>query len=63
MKAEQSQKGFEFYYTVSDEQIREHRGRSMKEIFNWLESTFRFVNKLQTVEEKERANKIRKGEF
>ncbi len=63
MEPEHKPKGFEFYYTVSDEQIREHSRRSMNEIFNWLESTFRFVSKLQTNEERDRAIKIKKGEF
>lgn len=61
IEPEENQKGF--YYTVTDEQIREHKKRTMFEIFEWLESTNQFIYKLQTAEERERMNKIRKGEF
>ncbi len=36
-KAENADKGF--HYTVTDEQIKEHQKRSVKEIFEWLETT------------------------
>jgi len=43
-----------FYYEVTDEQIAQHRKRSINEIFEWLESTSEFIYKLQTNEERER---------
>lgn len=52
-----------FYYTVTDEQIREHQQRSVKQIFEWLETTLEFIYKMQTPEERKRMNQIRKGEF
>ena len=61
IEPEENQKGF--YYTVTDAQIREHQQRSMFEIFEWLETTNEFIYKLQTPEERERMNKIRRGEF
>lgn len=57
----ENQKGF--YYTVTDEQIREHQQRSVAEIFEWLESTLEFIYRFQTPEERERMHKIKKGEF
>jgi hypothetical protein len=44
-----------FHYTVTDEQIAAHQKLSGREIFEWLESTTRFVSKLQTAEEKQRS--------
>jgi uncharacterized protein YegL len=44
-----------FHYTVTDEQIAAHQKLSLREIFEWLESTTRFVSKLQTTEEKQRS--------
>ena len=61
IEPEENQKGF--YYTVTDEQIREHQQRTVKQIFEWLESTLEFIHRFQTPEERERMNKIRKGEF
>ena len=58
---QQNQKGF--YYSVTDEQIREHQQRCVKEIFEWLESTNEFIYNIQTPEERERMMNIRKGEF
>ena len=52
-----------FYYSVTDEQILEHRQRSLLEVFEWLESTRKFIYNLQSPEERERMEKIRKGEF
>lgn len=56
-KAENANKGF--HYTVTDEQIKEHQKRSLKEIFEWLEKTNKFVYALQTPEEREMAKKIK----
>ncbi len=58
--AENADKGF--HYTVTDEQIREHQQRSIKEIFEWLEKTNKFIYSIQTPEERERSRKI-KGKF
>ncbi|MEO5570109.1 MAG: hypothetical protein ABIT08_10270 [Bacteroidia bacterium] len=55
------QKGF--YYTVTDEQIKMHQQRSVEEIFEWLEGTNKFLWDTQTLEERERMFKIRKGEY
>ncbi len=44
-----------FHYTVTDEQIAAHQKLSIAEIFQWLESTNRFVSLLQTEEEKKRS--------
>jgi hypothetical protein len=44
-----------FHYTVTDEQIAAHQKLSVREIFEWLESTTRFVSKIQTTEEKQRS--------
>lgn len=61
IEPQESQKGF--YYTVSDEQISEHRQRTVKQVFEWLESTLEFIHRLQTPHERDRMHKIRKGEF
>lgn len=61
IEPKEGQKGF--YYSVTDEQIREHQQRTVAEVFEWLESTLQFVYKMQTPEERERMNKIRRGEF
>ncbi|MEP7264831.1 MAG: hypothetical protein ABI772_10050 [Bacteroidota bacterium] len=52
-----------FYYEVTDEQIKMHQSRSVEQVFNWLESTNQFLNMFMTSEEKERMNKIRKGDL
>ena len=51
-KAENADKGF--HYTVTDEQIKEHQKRSVKEIFEWLEKTSKFIYEMQTPEERDR---------
>ena len=51
-KAENANKGF--HYTVTDEQIKEHQQRSLMEVFEWLEKTSKFIDALQTPEERER---------
>ncbi len=58
-KAENADKGF--HYTVTDEQIQEHQKRSIKDIFDWLEKTNKFVFALQTPKEREMAKKIKNG--
>ncbi len=52
-----------FYYSVTDEQIQEHRERSLFQVFEWLESTRKFIYNLQSPEERTRMEQIRKGEF
>ena len=52
-----------FYYSVTDAQLREHRKRSLFEVFEWLESTRKFIYNLQTPAERRRMQQIRKGEF
>lgn len=56
-KLENANKGF--HYTVTDEQIAEHRKRSLKDIFDWLEKTNKFVYALQTAEEREISRKMK----
>lgn len=52
-KSENQNRGY--FFSVSDDEIKEHMNRSTKDIFQWLESTNRFVNQLQTPKEKERS--------
>lgn len=56
-KLENADKGF--HYTVTDEQIKEHKKRSVKEIFEWLEKTSKFIYEMQTPEERERMRKAK----
>ena len=56
-KLENADKGF--HYTVTDEQIIEHQKRSLKDIFDWLEKTNKFVYSIQTPEERAIARKIK----
>ena len=37
------------------EQIAAHQKRTLRELFEWLESTNRFVSKLRTAEERKRS--------
>ena len=61
-KAENAGRGY--HYTVTDEQIAAHLKRSMKEIFEWLEETNKFIYALQTPEERKRCREIKgKGSF
>lgn len=41
----------EFYYSVSDQQIAEHRKRSVKEILQWMEEMNKLIFSLKTPEE------------
>ncbi len=45
-----------FFYSVTKEQVEEHRKRSIEEILEWLESTNELIWSLQTEEERERKN-------
>ena len=56
-KSENADKGF--HYTVTDEQIKAHQKRSIEEIFEWLESTSKFIWEIQTPEERERIRKTK----
>ena len=60
-KAENANKGF--HYTVTDAQIKEHQQRSLKEIFEWLETTNKFIYEMQTPEERERMRKAKNAEI
>lgn len=51
-----------FTYYVTDEQIEQHKKRSVREIFQWLEETNKFLQKIQTPEERRRMLEI-KGEY
>ncbi len=63
MEASRDRKKFEYTYTVTDEQIQEHRGRTLPEIFEWLSSALDFIYKMQTPEERKRWQEIRNGEW
>lgn len=41
-----------FHYTVTDDQIKQHRERSVDEIIEWLEETNKFIYSIQTPEER-----------
>jgi hypothetical protein len=58
-KLENADKGF--HYTVTQEQIQIHQKRSIKEIFEWLEETNKFIYSIQTVQERERSREIKGG--
>ena len=49
-----------FYYEVTQEQVNEHRKRSVKEIILWLQGINAFLKKVQTPEEKLRMESFRK---
>jgi hypothetical protein len=59
--AENEGKGF--HYTVTDEQIMEHQKRSIMEIFEWLQSANALIYAAQTPEERERTQKVKRGEL
>lgn len=63
MESNIPRKQFEYTYSVSDEQIQEHRKRSLTQIFEWLSSTLDFISRMQTPKERENWNKIRNGEM
>jgi len=51
--------GVGFSYTVSDEQIAQHKKLSIAQIFDWLDSTRRLVESVQTEKEKEFAKRLK----
>ena len=52
-KKENQGKGY--FFDVTDEEIKQHLSRSPKDIFQWLESTNKFVSQVQTPIEKEKS--------
>lgn len=48
-----------FHYTVTEEQIKEHQKRSLKDILMWLEETNKFLYAIQTPEERMRMKAIK----
>lgn len=52
-KSENQNKGY--FFSVSDDEIKEHLSRSPKDIFQWLETTNKFVNQIQTPVEKRKS--------
>ncbi len=52
-KKENQGKGY--FFDVTDDQIKEHLTRSPEDIFQWLESTNKFVNLVQTEQEKNKS--------
>ena len=59
-KTENRNKGF--HYTVTDEQIKQHQARSVKEILEWLEKTTKFIYAIQTPEERIRMKNVKNFE-
>ena len=55
----QENEGIGFFYTVTDEQIAQHQKLSISQIFEWLDSTRRLVESVQTEKEKEFAKKLK----
>lgn len=51
--------GIGFSYTVTDEQIAQHQKLSISQIFDWLDSTRKLVDSVQTEKEKEFAKKLK----
>ena len=51
--------GVGFTYHVTEEQIRKHQQLSIAQILQWLYETNRFLNAVQTPEEKERMKKFK----
>jgi hypothetical protein len=41
-----------FYYTVTEEQVREHQKRSIEEILTWLHETNVFLNRFKHLKRK-----------
>ncbi len=56
-KAENADKGF--HYTVSDEQIAAYAKWTIEEKLKWLADTYRFIDSIQTPEERKRMREIR----
>ena len=63
MKNKNTEEKTELLYYVTDEQIREHQKRSVREIFEWLETTNEFLFRFQTPEARENWFKLRRGEY
>lgn len=55
----QENEGIGFSYTVTDEQIAQHQKLSISQIFDWLDSTRRLVESVQTEKEKQFAKKLK----
>ncbi|MBT28074.1 MAG: hypothetical protein CMO01_00325 [Thalassobius sp.] len=49
-----------FQIQISDEQIKAHKKRDIKEIFHWLESTNQFISVLQNPSDKQRNKAFKK---
>lgn len=49
-KAENQGRGY--FFTVSDDEIKDHRKRSFEDIVSWLETANKFVHSIQTPEER-----------
>ena len=52
-KTENQEKGY--YFSVTDDEIRAHLARSCKDIFQWIETTNRFIYQAQTPQERFRS--------
>ena len=49
-KVENQNRGY--YFSVTEDEIRAHLNRSCKDIFQWIETTNRFVYQVQTPQER-----------
>lgn len=56
-KKENQDKGY--FFTVTDQEIIAHRGRSFKDIVSWLETTNKFVYAIQTEEERTKSHRAK----
>lgn len=56
-KAENANKGY--YFDVTELEIQAHLKRSTKDIFEWLESTNKFVYALQTATERQLSKEVK----
>ncbi len=48
-----------YYYEVTEEQVAQHKRRSLVEILKWLHDTNIFINSVRTDEEKLIAKKLK----
>lgn len=59
IKPKKENEGVGFKYTVTPEQIKRHQELSIEQILRWLYETNRFLNTIQTREEKEHSKKLK----
>ena len=62
IKPKKQNKDAGFYFTVTEEQVKVHRKRSIAEIFEWLEKMNKFLFAVQTPEERKLMREV-KGKY